>query len=278
MGMNARNTLIAKVNPSEAIRLVNNKYETKQALERAGAPTSPTIRLVRSRREIGAIDWAGMPPQWAMKPNQGLGGSGIMLAAGRQDGRWHTLAGKPLEMATVTSHLARILDGDFSPRSTDWALFEPLIHAHPALAELSFQGLPDIRVICVGDQPKLAMVRLPTKHSGGRANLHQRAVGAAVDIDTGRVSAARVGDVPVTRHPDTGNQLVGAVIPHWTVVLAAASRCAAATGLRYLGADIVIDEQRGPLILEVNARPGLKIQNINGRGLMAAIEPERAGR
>ncbi|MBP2329248.1 alpha-L-glutamate ligase-like protein [Kibdelosporangium banguiense] len=272
MGMNARNKLIAKVNPKDAIRLVNNKYETKQALVDAGAPTSPTVRLVKSRREINDIDWAEMPDIWAMKPNQGLGGSGIMLAAGRQEPDWQSPSGKPLPRAKIASHLARILDGDFSPRLTDWALFEPLIRTHPALARLSFQGLPDIRVICVRDEPRLAMLRLPTKHSGGRANLHQRAIGAAVDLDTGRVVRACVGSQPIESHPDTGYPLIGAVVPQWTTVLDAASRCAAATGLRYLGADIVVDKTRGPLILEVNARPGLQIQNINGHGLIASIE------
>jgi len=42
--------------------------------------------------------------------------------------------------------------------------------------------------------------------------------------------------------------------------------------LNYVGVDIVIDETDGPLILEINARPGLEIQNINGFGLGAALE------
>lgn len=46
-----------------------------------------------------------------------------------------------------------------------------------------------------------------------------------------------------------------------------ASRCADITGLSYLRADIVLDRQRGPMILELNARPGLAIQVANGVGL-----------
>jgi len=37
--------------------------------------------------------------------------------------------------------------------------------------------------------------------------------------------------------------------------------------LGYLGVDICIDAERGPLVLEVNARPGLEIQNIKNRGI-----------
>ncbi|GIG62701.1 alpha-L-glutamate ligase-like protein [Longispora fulva] len=270
LGMNRRNARIARENPAEAIRLVNNKYATKQALTAAGAPTSPTLGLLRSRREIATLDWDGLPDCWALKPNQGLGGSGIMLSFGRGRGGWRSSSGRPVTRDMVVEQLRRILDGEYSPRPSDWALFEPLIRAHPDLARLSHQGLPDIRVICVGDEPRLAMLRLPTRFSGGRANLHQRAIGAAVDLDTGRITHALVGKEPTENHPDTAERLIGAAVPYWPHVLDAARRCAAATGLRYLGADIVVDAERGPLILEVNARPGLQIQNVTGHGLMAA--------
>ena len=143
-------------------------------------------------------------------------------------------------------------------------------------ASLSFKGLPDIRVMCLGANPQLAMMRLPTSRSGGRANLHQQAIGAAVDLDTGRVVSAWSGGRALDHHPDTGELVVGAVVPHWQEVVDAASRCADATGLRYLGADIVVDRDRGPLVLEVNARPGLQVQNVTGRGLMALVEQEAA--
>ena len=43
------------------------------------------------------------------------------------------------------------------------------------------------------------------------------------------------------------------------------------TGLGYLGVDMVIDRERGPLILEMNARPGLNIQIANASGLADRI-------
>ncbi|MFD9723017.1 sugar-transfer associated ATP-grasp domain-containing protein [Streptomyces sp. NPDC059072] len=270
LGMNLRNARIAEQNPSSAIRLVNDKYATKQALAAVGAPTSPTVGLLRSRREIASLDWAGLPDSWALKPNQSLGGNGILLSFGRRRNTWYSSSGKRIARETVTDHLRRILDGEFSPRPNDWAMFEPLIRAHPELERLSHQGLPDIRVICRGDRPQLAMLRLPTRFSGGRANLHQKAIGAAVDLATGRITHALVGKEPTDHHPDTGEPLIGASVPHWPEVLDAARRCAKATGLRYLGADIVVDAGRGPLILEVNARPGLQIQNVTGRGLAPA--------
>ena len=44
------------------------------------------------------------------------------------------------------------------------------------------------------------------------------------------------------------------------------------TGLGYLGVDVVIDREQGPLILELNARPGLAIQIANQSGLGLRLE------
>jgi glutathione synthase/RimK-type ligase-like ATP-grasp enzyme len=43
------------------------------------------------------------------------------------------------------------------------------------------------------------------------------------------------------------------------------------TGLGYLGVDMVIDRERGPLLLELNARPGLQIQVANQAGLRSRL-------
>ena len=132
-----------------------------------------------------------------------------------------------------------------------------------------------MRVLCLGDQPVLAMVRLTTRSSGGRAKLHQGAIGAAVDLATGRLTRAWTGRSTVTHHPDSGELVVGAD-PHWDAVLDAAAKCGPATGLRYVGADVVVDAEAGPLVLEVNARPGLQIQNVTGVGLLDAASAAAA--
>jgi alpha-L-glutamate ligase-like protein len=282
LGMNARNAHIARDNPVAAVHLVNDKYATKQALAAVGAPAAPTLALIGSRMELRTFDWAGLPDSWALKPNQSLGGNGILLAFGRDPEAeggtaWLSGSGRRITLAQITDHVRFILDGEFSGRARDMALFEPLIRAHPDMERLSFQGLPDIRVLCLTNAPVLAMTRLPTSASGGRANLHQGAIGAAVDLESGRVTGAWMGRRSLTHHPDTGAELVGAVLPHWPQVLEAASRCGPATGLRYVGADVVIDRDDGPLILEVNARPGLQIQNVTGRGLLGVMEPGGRG-
>lgn len=272
LGLNGRNDFITAVNPPAAIRLVNDKQATKAALRAAGVPTAPTLALLQDGRHLARLRRNGLPATWACKPNHGLGGNGILLAAAREGVNWRSPSGRRLRLRDISHHVRLILDGEFSARPSDAALFEPLLRPDPALAGLSVGGLPDIRVICAGPQPRLAMLRLPTVGSGGRANLHQGAVGGAVDLGSGTVTAASSFGQPVVTHPDTGAPLVGARVPGWSEILDLASRCAGATGLHYLGADIVLDAARGPLALEVNARPGLQIQNVTGRGLRDLVD------
>ena len=134
------------------------------------------------------------------------------------------------------------------------------------------QGVPDIRVIVYKGYPIMAMARLSTASSSGKANLHQGAVGAGLDIASGHALLAIQNGLPVNRHPDTGRKLSELAIPHWTECLRLAAQCCEVTGLGYLGADIVLDADRGPLILELNARPGLAIQMANGQGLQPRID------
>jgi len=271
VGMNARNAHIARNNPLPAIRLVSDKAATKEALRRYDVPVARTIGVIAEHRRARGVTAGDLPAEWVLKPNRGHGGNGVLIADRRDGDGWRRGSGRRLPLREVRDHLRLVLDGEFSGRHRDTALLEPLIRTDAGLARLSYQGLPDVRVICEHDQPRLAMLRLPTSRSGGRANLHQGAVGAAVDIDTGRVVAARAGRRATDVHPDSLAPLLGAQVPSWDEVLSAASRCGPATGLHYVGADVVIDESHGPVVLEVNARPGLQIQNVTASGLSRVL-------
>lgn len=275
VGLNARNVHISEQNPPASIRLVNDKFATKRSLDRVGAPTAPTLALIGSVLQLRRLDLpATLGEAWALKPNQGLAGNGVLIVTSRDDDGWRRASGARITERDIRHHVRMIIDGEFSGRGRDAALVEPLIVADERIAALSYRGLPDVRVICTGDQPRRAMLRLPTSASGGRANLHQGAIGAAVDLESGRVVAAVLGGATVTEHPDTGARLIGAEVPEWSGILDAASVCSEATGLRYLGVDVVVDADAGPLVLEVNARPGLQIQNVTGRGLWDVLLAE----
>ena len=278
LGMNARTLLVNRENSPQAMRFVDNKQKTKDALAEVGVPVPPTIELVRDRRDLAKLDWDSLPDAWVLKPNMGRQGAGILVAVERDDSGagdgWRTGSGRQITRSDLVDHMRSVLDGEFSFQEVerDWVLFEKQVVTHDALNELIPQGLPDIRLVCYGSQPLLAMLRLPTNASEGRANLHQGALGAAVDLGSVKVTRALFKGEEVSEHPDTGHALTGVQVPQWDEILNAASSCSEATGLGYLGADMVIDEELGPLVVEVNARPGLQVQNVSGVGLTERLE------
>lgn len=274
LGMNRRNALIARFNGPRAILRVNDKFLTKTLLAEAGVPVPPTLALIESRTAMARFDYDALPASWAMKPNRGRRGEGVLLAVEKVEGGWRSTGGKLLTPGQVRTHVSHILDGEISLEGTqeDSALIEPLIRAHEEMARLIPFGLPDIRVICLANTPLMAMVRLPTVQSEGRSNLHQGAIGAAIDLANGRIFRAVQDGVEMERHPSTDAQLIGVQIPFWDEVLEAASRCCAPLGLGYAGVDVVIDEKDGVQVLECNAYPGLEIQNVNARGLREPME------
>ncbi len=274
LGINLRNALIAKYNPRLAIEKARDKVAAKVALEAAGISCTATVAVIDSYQELMAFKpLKTMPDSWAIKPARGSQGDGILLAVRREGKTWYKGSGTPLSEADVLNHIRKCIDGHFSGEGAteDTALIEPLIRADPGLAKLVPEGLPDLRVICLKDEPLMGMVRLPTNQSDGKANLHQGAIGAGVSLETGRITRALIGKKVINDHPDTGSRLIGFEIPGWDRVLEMASKCGPAVGLGYSGADIVLDENEGPLVLEVNAHPGIEIQNINQLGLKAQM-------
>ena len=274
LGMNRRNALIARYNGRRAILGVNDKFLTKTLLAEAGVPVPRTLALIDSRDKLLHFDFESLPDRWAMKPNRGRRGEGVLLAASRADRGWCSAKGDLLTTTYITNHISHILDGEMSLEGAqeDSALVEPLITAHAEMARLIPFGLPDIRVICFRSTPLMAMTRLPTVESGGRANLHQGAIGAAIDLNTGRIFRAVKSGVSIERHPSTDALLIGHEIPFWEDILAAAARCSEPLNLGYVGVDVVIDGGEGLKVLECNAFPGLEIQNINARSLRQPVE------
>lgn len=269
LGMNRRNALIQKYNSREAIKGVNQKFETKQRLADAGVPVPQTLALICDEAELADFDLRALPDAFAVKPNRGRRGEGVILVDGRVEGGWRQLNGETLTPAALTQHVRRIMAGELSLEgsNSDAALFEPLIRTHPDFARLVPYGLPDIRIICLRDIPLMAMTRLPTIESRGRANLHQGAVGAAIDFASGTIFRAVLGQHEVDDHPSTHARLIGQAIQLWDDVVQAARRCSGALDLGYVGVDLVIDATAGVQVLECNAYPGLEIQNVNAAGL-----------
>lgn len=278
LGMNQRN--LNYINPSNLRKdfpIADDKITTKEILSRAGVPVPGTYRIYSHFYELRTLQQDLAPyHDFVIKPSQGSGGNGIIVVAGREWQNWKSVGGRTLALQELKKHLSDIIFGVYSFDLSDRALIEERVVQHDEMSELSPHGLADIRVILYRDEPMLSMTRVPTRGSEGRANLHQGAVGIGIDLATGRTTHAILKGEPVERHPDTGLPLIGRTIPYWSDVIAISKRAAKAVPLKYLGVDISLS-RNGPVLLEINVRPGLEIQNANMAGLRSKLtEPVRS--
>jgi hypothetical protein len=114
----------------------------------------------------------------------------------------------------------------------------------------------------------MGMVRLPTNASDGRANLHCGAAGTGIDLEKGITTGGILNNRPCDFHPDNGLPLAGHPIEDFDQCIDLAKRCASAFKLGYIGIDLMRDKRYGPVVLEVNARPGLALQTANRKGFL----------
>jgi alpha-L-glutamate ligase-like protein len=275
LGMNRRNSeYIMRWNPRSRYPLVDDKIITKKLAARHEIPTPTLIDVVRHHGEVkGFGERLAGRREFAVKPARGSGGEGIVLIRDATEKGYRKQNGDILTVDDISYHISSILSGIYSLGALeDRAVIEELIHPDPVFAAVTYRGVPDIRIIVYRGVPAMAMVRLPTRASDGKANLHQGAIGAGLDMCGGVLLKAVHHNEVVTHHPDTGNPVTGIAVPHWEQIMTIAARAFDMTGLGYLGVDIVMDERRGPLLLELNARPGIQIQLANGLGLRYRLD------
>jgi alpha-L-glutamate ligase-like protein len=271
LGMNRRNTeCILDLNPRERFPLVDSKKQMRDLCRSIHVPTPEIYAVVAAHSALRHLPRLLEPhASFVIKPNRGAGGRGVLVITGREGVSFVRHNGERLEMDDVSGYVSSIISGLFSLGGrADEALIQQRVVPDAAFEQISYQGTADVRVIVYRNVPAMAMLRLPTRLSGGRANLHQGAIGAGVDLATGRTTRAVLRNRVTQQHPDTGASVVGFAVPYWPEILEMAQRVAAAVGLGYVGVDVVVDRTDGPLVLEANARPGLAIQIANGQGLI----------
>ena len=274
LGMNQRNAdYIMRYNPRRLYPLVDNKLETKKLALESGIAVPELYGVVAIEHQVQEMaSILADHPALVIKPAHGSGGSGILVIDSRMGKFFRKANGSLLSIEAIQHHTSNILSGMYSLGGLpDKAILEYRVDFDPMFERISYQGVPDIRIIVFKGIPAAAMTRLPTSDSDGKANLHQGAVGLGINIATGETTNAVHHNHPVDQHPDTGYATSGIVIPHWDNILRLAIQCADTVGQGYLGVDIVIDRKLGPLMLELNARPGLTIQLANGQGLLSNL-------
>ncbi|MDG1330955.1 MAG: sugar-transfer associated ATP-grasp domain-containing protein [Crocinitomicaceae bacterium] len=273
LGLNERNVkYIYPSNKRKDYKLADDKVLAKQIMEEHNIACAKTYAVIENIGEIPAV-WNDMNQyrSLAVKPANGSGGGGILILSKSEDGTW--MKGKEsFTNEQIHLYLANIIMGVYSLGSNDRVLIEECIIPHSFFQSIYDDGVPDFRVIVYKHQIALGMLRVPTDASDGKANLHQGGLGIGVDLSTGQMTDAFDGNSYYDVHPDTLKQIKGIQLPYWDEIIELSLKTAEVFPLKYLGVDIVIDQNKGPLIMEVNVRPGLGIQMVNRKGLSPILK------
>lgn len=275
LGINARGVLFTgKYNSRASKKIADSKLLTDRVL-RVNRVAHPKIfKKFKKPSNVFEFQWSSLPDAFALKPSRGLGGDGIIVVRKKiLDGVWQTSSKQKITADDLKLHTLDILEGAFSMgNEPDRAFIQEYVGRHKTFRKLSYRGTPDIRVIVFNKIPVMAMLRLPTKESGGRANLHQGALGLGIDIATGITTKAICNNKEILYKPNTTKKLRGIKISFWNKILELAVSGQIASGLGYAGVDIVLHPEKGPMIIELNAQPGLSIQLANMEGLRKRLD------
>ncbi len=268
LGMNAR--ILSYMRPSNslrAIRIADNKLLSKKILKKNGLPVLQNYAIIKEMQELKNFNWNELPNSFTLKPNRGLGGEGILIVYARRKRPpypWVKANRKIVTINDLKSHVLNILEGNYSITNLpDIAFFEERIKLLRLFKPYAYRGIPDIRIIVYNSVPIMGELRLPTKDSSGKANLHLGGIGVGIDMGTGVTTTAIHKGKTIERMPDTKLALRGIHIPGWEEILRMAIDAQRITKVGFLGIDIAIDREKGPVILELNTRPGLSIQIAN---------------
>ncbi len=271
LSMNRRNAdYVLRYNERKLYPLVDDKLRTKQLALNSSIAVPELYEIIDTEHQIKKIGQTlSNYSDFVIKPARGYGGDGILVITNSVIDRYRQINGKLLTSKELGYHLSCLLSGAYSiGNHPDFAIIERRVVVDPVFSQVSYEGVPDIRIITLLGYPAMAMLRLPTRQSEGRANLHQGAIGVGIDISSGITLRGVYHNDIIDCHPDTMNSISKIQIPYWDEILKIAASCYELTGLGYLGVDIVIDKEQGPLMLELNARPGLNIQIANCEGAL----------
>lgn len=275
LGLNARSADYLLLNKKTARKRADDKLLTKKMLRRAHVAHPKLLGVFKDAHQVRSFDWSKLTDGFVIKPVQGFGGQGIVLVKrpAKEEGKFWTVEGKKVSVEDLVLHTVDIVEGKYSHNNLpDKAMIEERITIHPKFKKMAVGGAPDVRVIVFNKIPVMAMLRLPTEESGGKANLHQGAIGLGIDMATGITTHGVYKNNQIKYFPDSNKKVNGITIPHWNKILLMAVKTQKVSHLPYLSVDMLIDENKGPVVLELNDQPGLSIQLANMTGLRRRLQ------
>ena len=272
LGINNRNLgYIYPGNLRKYHKLANDKSLTKVILEQNDLACPETYAIIDSLGEIETA-WKSVThlSELVIKPGRGHGGNGILILKKKQ-GKWYSGKNR-IKDDEIYYHIANIIYGTFALSDQDVAIIEEFIFPPQFFRDIYADGVPDIRIILHKNRPVLSMLRMPTSISKGKANLHQGGLAIGIDMLSGTLTEAFNGKKYYDFHPDSLVEIKGKVLPYWNELVQLSIATSEVFPLDYLGIDIILDRQKGPLVMEINLKPGLGIQLANKKGLKSLLE------
>lgn len=279
IGINERNVrFVNSLNARKYLIRVDDKELTKQLAKAAGIPTPELYGVIKNARDMKRLpEFIDHADGFVIKPAMGSQGKGIVVVDGPLRGGWRLSSGRRIDLEGMKYQINNMISGMYSlGGQPDKALIEYRVKFDDVFGKVSFKGVPDIRVIVLKGVPVFGMLRLPTSESDGKANLHRGGVGVGLDMATGLTRRAMQFDRLIDIHPDTAHPLEGIQTPFWDDILLMAAKSYEVTELGYVGVDVVLDRDKGPMLLELNARPGISIQIANRVGLRFVLDKVEA--
>ncbi len=272
LGINARNHLyISKYNTRMHKRLADDKIFTKHFLESRGFGVAKLYRVVESFEDLRSLSAKDLPESFVIKPNHGYGGQGIIVIREKDEASFVGVSGKKYTFEELFLHCNSILEGKYSISGLrDKVIVEERLEPHEMFSEFTTIGLPDIRVIVFNLVPVIAMLRVPTIESEGKANVHLGAIGIGIDIGSGRTTGGVQRNEKIHVFPN-GKPVKNIQLSFWDEILFSASKIQQCTKIGFMAVDFVITKS-GVKVLEVNARAGLMVQIANQIPLRKRLE------
>ena len=263
LGINARNlSYIGRYNSRADKKFADNKIFTKNYLSSRGLGVAKVFVVLKDYKELKNFNPKSLPDSFVIKPNRGYGGEGILIIVERKDNKFLDINNKEYSWEDLFRHMLSILDGKYAISGLkDEIIVEERLITHEYFKNFVESGLPDIRIIVFNYVPVIAMLRLPTPESNGKANLHLGAIGVGIDIATGRATHAVYHNKFINKLPN-GEKVKDIKLPGWEQMLLLAARAQHVSQIGFLAVDLAFTTI-GPKILELNARAGLGVQIAN---------------
>ena len=173
IGIGERNAnYVLRYNQRKFYPRVDDKLITKNLALEANLPVPELYAVVREEHEIAELHTKLAPyDQFVVKPAHGSGGDGILVISGRRGEKYRRSNGQLMSRGEFEHHLSNALSGLFSlGGQPDHVLVEYCVQFDPIFDQVSYRGVPDVRIIVFQGYPVMAMIRLPTRMSDGKAN------------------------------------------------------------------------------------------------------------